>query len=69
MVKDINYMLLVNGQMKRMNTDLQRLQVIASEYMDGENKLTIRCPQSGGSGAQSAVLTYNKGTQKWVKMK
>ena len=69
MAKDINYTLLVNGQSKRMNTDLHRLQFIATEYMNGENELTIRCPQFGGTGAQSALLRYDKDTQAWVKSK
>ncbi len=69
MAKDINYTLLVNGQSKRINTDLKRLQFDASEYMTGDNVLTIRCPQFGGTGAQSAMLSYNMDTKAWVKSK
>lgn len=68
MAKDLNYTLLVDGQAKRMNTDLKRLQLIAAEYMHDEHELIIRCPQFSGSGAQSARLNYNKVTQTWDKM-
>ncbi len=69
MAKEINYTLLVNGQFKRMNTDLKRLQMIAEEYMQSDDTIAIRCPQFGGSGAQAGLLTYNRATKAWDKTK
>lgn len=69
MTRDVNYTLLVDGLPKRLNMDLRTLQNIATEYMVGTNVLTIRCPHSGGSGAQAALLAFDKATKTWVKSK
>lgn len=69
MARETYYTLLVNGEPKRLNDDLKRLQGMAADYMTDENELTIRCPQSGGSGAPAALLTYDKAKRAWVGAK
>ena len=69
MVRDTNYTLFVNDEPKRMNQDLQRLQGMAMDYIKEGNTLTIRCPRPGGTGAQAAVLTYDKVRAVWAATK
>ena len=69
MARETHYTLLVNGEPKRMNDDLHRLQGMATDFIKAGNTLTIRCPQTGGSGAQSAMLTYDETKNVWVGKK
>lgn len=66
MAKETYYTLLVNGEPKRLNDDLQRLQGMAVEFIREGNVLTIRCPQSGGSGARSPMMNYDAEKKVWL---
>jgi hypothetical protein len=65
MAKETYYTLLVNGEPKRLNEDLQRLKGMATDFIREGNVLTIRCPQSGGSGGRAALLTYDTAKGVW----
>ena len=69
MARETYYTLLVNGEPKRLNDDLQRLKGMATDYMKDENELIIRCPQTGGTGARTTNLTWDKAGRAWVATK
>lgn len=69
MARDTYYTLFVNGEPKRLNDDLQRLKGMAGDYMKDENVLTIRCPESGASGARAPLLTYDAARDAWIAAK
>lgn len=69
MARETYYTLLVNGETKRLNDDLQRIKGMAVDFMKEGNILTIRCPQTGGSGARAAMLTYDALKAVWVSSK
>ncbi len=67
MAKETHYTLLVNGEPKRLNDDLQRLQGMAVEFIREGNVLAIRCPQSGGSGARTVMMNYDPVKKAWSR--
>jgi hypothetical protein len=66
MARDTSYTLFVNGEPKRLNDDLQRLQGAALDYMKEGNVLTIRCPQPSAD-ARQVILTYDRERTTWAR--
>jgi hypothetical protein len=69
MARETYYTLLVNGEAKRINDDLQRIKGMALDFMKSGNLLSIRCPHAGGSDAQAAILNYDAAKVEWVRTK